>query len=283
MSRLQKLRVFVGQRLDAALEEILAVFEKTLVRYEQEAALNQQVISRQHALLCALHKPLVDLSSADAFTQQLMVSHKEAPPEDQEDPEPPQVRVELQDLDEADIIQFTYSRPGSTRTEPGSAGPDQEVQLVSSETEDSDDYSKDPAGTRSTPTRPKPKRGHRPESGLRCWVCSRTFKSRQFLLRHIKAHLQEAEPVCGVCGERFEASESLKIHIQTHQTTQQNQPRTRGRETRCLSEPNTNVQTRQREHTCENCGRSFLQVWKKRKHRCVTLRKKGDGPEGTKT
>ena len=64
MSRLQDLRVFVGQRLEAALEEILGVFEKTLVRYEQEAALNQQVISRQHALLCALHKPLMELPSA---------------------------------------------------------------------------------------------------------------------------------------------------------------------------------------------------------------------------
>lgn len=222
---------------------------------------------------------------ADAFTQQLMVNHKVVPPQDQDQgaPDPPQDRVELQDLDEADIIQFTYNRPCSTRTEPGSADLDQEVQLVSSETEDSDDYSKDPAEPRSAPAQSKPKRGRRPGSGLRCRVCSQAFKSRQFLLRHIKAHLQEEELVCGACGERFEASESLKIHIQTHQTAQQNQPRTQGRETRCLSEPNTNTQTRQRKHTCDNCGRSFLQVWKKKKHRCVTWRKKGDGPEGKKT
>lgn len=219
-----------------------------------------------------------------------MVSHKLAPPQDQDQdqdqgaPDPPQDRVELQDLDEADIIQFTYSRPGSTRTDSRqTADLDQEVQLVSSETEDSDDYSKDPAEPRSAPEQSKPKRGRRPGSGLRCRVCSQTFKSRQFLLRHIKAHLQEKELVCGACGERFEASESLKIHIQTHQTAQQNQPRTQGRETRCLSEPNTNVQTRQREHTCDNCGRSFLQVWKKKKHRCVIWRKKGDSPEGKKT
>lgn len=57
MSRVQKLRVFVSQRLNAAVEEILAAFEKTIVKYEQEAALCQEVISRQHALLCALHKP----------------------------------------------------------------------------------------------------------------------------------------------------------------------------------------------------------------------------------
>lgn len=61
MSRVQKLRVFISQRLNAALEEILAVFEKTIVKYEQEAALSQEVISRQHALLCALHKPLMEI------------------------------------------------------------------------------------------------------------------------------------------------------------------------------------------------------------------------------
>lgn len=64
MSRVQKLRVFVSERLNAAVEEILAAFEKTLVKYEQEAALCQEVISRQHALLCALHKPLMELPSA---------------------------------------------------------------------------------------------------------------------------------------------------------------------------------------------------------------------------
>lgn len=63
MSRVQKLRVFVSQRLNAALEDILAVFEKTIVKYEQEAALSQEVISRQHALLCALNKPLMEIPS----------------------------------------------------------------------------------------------------------------------------------------------------------------------------------------------------------------------------
>lgn len=64
MSRVQKIRVFVTQRLNAALEDILGVLEKTIVQYEEEAALSREVISRQHALLCALHKPLMELPSA---------------------------------------------------------------------------------------------------------------------------------------------------------------------------------------------------------------------------
>lgn len=64
MSRSQKLRLFVTQRLNAAVEEILAAFEETIVKYEEEAALSQQVISRQHALLCALDKTVMEAPAA---------------------------------------------------------------------------------------------------------------------------------------------------------------------------------------------------------------------------
>ncbi|KAF3706900.1 hypothetical protein EXN66_Car000071 [Channa argus] len=99
-------------------------------------------------------------TAADAFTQQLMGSKDLVNPKDQnhtqEDPGTLHVKVEQQreqlaDLDEAEIIQFTYNpmwavRPGEDvdrfQSEPGSAGPDQDVQLVLSfETEASDDYS----------------------------------------------------------------------------------------------------------------------------------------------
>ncbi|XP_044028070.1 zinc finger protein 771-like [Siniperca chuatsi] len=305
MSRVQKLRLFVSQRLNAAVEEILGVFEETIVKYEQEAALCQEVISRQHALLCALHKPLMELPSADAFTQQLLVSNKEVPPEhqdqDQEEPEPPHVEEEqeaeqLQDLDEADIIQFTYNprcaaRPGedvdlssarTARAEPGAAGPDEDVQLLSSETEDSDDYSKDS-------TDPKPKRIRRPGGPLSCRVCGRTFKARSFLFRHVKAHLQDAEPVCGLCGERFEAAENLKLHVQTHRTTQrrkrelENQTRTRSRERR-FHQPDANakVHAGEKPHACNDCGKTFLQAWKKKRHRCPPGRKSRESLGGSR-
>ncbi|KAM6903528.1 uncharacterized protein PEZ65_018350 [Lycodopsis pacificus] len=226
MSRVQKIRVFVTQRLNAALEDILGVLEKTIVQYEEEAALSREVISRQHALLCALHKPLMELPSADAFTQQL-IKNQEVPPEHQD-----QEGEQLLDLDEADIIQFTFSAGGAARSDedldlsaartarvqPGACGPDQEVHLVSSETEDSEDYSKDSTDTRSAPDQQKPKITRRPAGPSSCRVCSRTFKTRRFLIHHLRAHLKDSESVCGLCGERFESTQSLKIHIQTHRT-----------------------------------------------------------------
>lgn len=52
--------MLVSQRLNAAVEDIIAAFEKTIVKYEEEAAQCHEVISRQHALLCALNRPLMD-------------------------------------------------------------------------------------------------------------------------------------------------------------------------------------------------------------------------------
>lgn len=195
-----------------------------------------------------------------------MVSNEGVPPGYRDLGEPPHVGQDQegeqhQDLDEADIIQFTYSTRCAARPEPGAA--DQDVHLVSSETEDSEDYSKD-SDTRSAPKQPKPKRVRRPGTGLSCRVCSRSFRARRVLLRHVKVHLHEAEPACGLCGERFEAAESLKLHLQTHQT------RTWSSERRLQqqSEPDT--------HTCDDCGKTFLQVWRKRRHRCPRRRNKPD-------
>lgn len=57
MSELENMRLIARQRLNAALEEILSVFENTILKYERDAAQSREVISRQHALLCKLHQP----------------------------------------------------------------------------------------------------------------------------------------------------------------------------------------------------------------------------------
>ncbi|XP_040908864.1 transcriptional repressor CTCF-like [Toxotes jaculatrix] len=295
MSRVQKLRVFVSQRLNAAVEEIWAAFEKTIVKYEEEAALCQEVISRQHALLCTLHKPLMEVPSADAFTQQLVLSKDEVCPEQQDrDPDPDQEGEHLQDLDEAEIIKFTYNprcavRPGedvdlpaarAAQVDPGSADPDQDVQLVlSSETEDSDDYSKDSAEPSPAPNRLKPKTKRRP-GGLSCRVCSRTFKAHRFLFRHVEGHLQDPEQVCGLCGEQFETTDGLRLHMQTHWSTGRrrdpgDQTETQSGERRLYQHSDTDTNTR-----VHKDQKTFLQV-RNKKHR-RHLRRKNQNPVSVK-
>ncbi|XP_012734735.2 zinc finger and SCAN domain-containing protein 10 [Fundulus heteroclitus] len=248
MSRSLKLRLFVSQRLNAAVEEILDAFEKTIVKYEEEAVLSQQVISRQHALLCALNKPVMDAPAADVFTQQLLVPiddrqnqnlhHKTVP-----EPSPVEEKQEeqRQALDAADIIEFTYSSRPSAKLRgdfqslagPKPVDPDQDHPVVlSSETEDSDDYSRDSADTR--PASHKLPGLHKPRDGFSCQACSRAFGARRFLFRHVRTHVHDPKPVCGLCAEQFEGAGGLRLHLQTHTRKRalQNQARTLGRERR---------------------------------------------------
>lgn len=300
MSCVENMRAFVSQRLNSAVEEILAAFEKAILKYEEEAALSQEVISRQHALLCALHKPLMGSPSADVFTQQLLLSKEVSSQKDQnpqQDIVPQslfkeeQQEEQLQDLDENEIIEFTYNSSRAVKScedlqplvEPRPVDPDRNVPLVlSSETEDSEDYSKDPADL--TPTTDKSQVLCRPK-GFSCSVCNRTFKARSFLLRHLKAHVLEAKQVCSLCRERFETADDLRHHLLTHRRKKlQTQARTQNREKRLQERIKLNraakVQETQKPDKCNDCGKTLLKL----RHRCRSQRKNQDpkNPEKTK-
>lgn len=238
---------------------------------------------------------------ADSFNQQLLVHPERDQDQDQEDPQPSRVeeeqeREQLQNLNDVEIIKFTYNprravRPGeldlsaagSAQVEPGPVDLVQDVLLVSSsETEDSDDYSRESADPRPASDRPKPKTNRRPGT-ISCRVCSRTFRARRFLFRHVKVHLQEAEAVCGMCGERFETTDGLRLHVQTHRIGRkrgdpENETGTQSGER--LIHQRSNLDTKDHEdqnlNRCDDCGKTFLQVWKKKKHRCCPRRKNQD-------
>ncbi|XP_041867926.1 zinc finger protein 836-like [Melanotaenia boesemani] len=301
MSCVENMRAFVSQRLNSAVEEILAAFEKAIQKYEEEAALSQEVIARQHALLCALHKPLMESPSADVFTQQLLLSKEVSSQKDQnpqQDIVPQslfkeeQQEEQLQDLDENEIIEFTYNSSRAVKScedlqplvEPRPVDPDRNVPLVlSSETEDSEDYSKDPADL--TPTTDKSQVLCRPK-GFSCSVCNRTFKACSFLLRHLKAHVLEAKQVCSLCSEQFETADDLRHHLLTHRRKKklQTQARTQNREKRLQERIKLNraakVQETQKPDKCNDCGKTLLRL----RHSCRSQRKNQDpkNPEKTK-
>ncbi|CAB1436948.1 unnamed protein product [Pleuronectes platessa] len=96
------LRAMLTERLTAAAEEIVSVFEETVAVYEdrmERLDWSEQEIYRQRRLLDAVMKPELQLHRVvcPADVQQLMVNKEEVLPEqqqwsplvDQEDPEPP--------------------------------------------------------------------------------------------------------------------------------------------------------------------------------------------------
>ncbi|XP_075938507.1 uncharacterized protein LOC142939171 [Anarhichas minor] len=132
MSKLQILRCLVNQRLTAAAEEVFGLFERTIAEYEEERR---------------------KLLQTRADVQQPLVLKEEVPPEqqewrsglDQEDPEPPHIKEEqeelsiqegeqLQGLEEV-YINFPFTLV-TVKTEEDVDERDQSSQLHESHTED---------------------------------------------------------------------------------------------------------------------------------------------------
>ncbi|KAM3603747.1 uncharacterized protein V6R79_001405 [Siganus canaliculatus] len=114
MSQFQILRVSVHQRLTAAVEDILELFERTVEKYEQQ-------LSRQQKLLDAVFQPQVRINRADE-EQPVVIEAEWSPGLEQDEPqELPQVKDEQEEvgtspegdqfegLDEPDLIQLTLT------------------------------------------------------------------------------------------------------------------------------------------------------------------------------
>ncbi|XP_069372988.1 uncharacterized protein [Paralichthys olivaceus] len=151
-ARVLMLRPLLIERLTAAAEEIVGLFEETVAEYEDIVQRSEREICRQRRLLDAVLKPEVRLHRADV--QQLKVNEAAvpsgyqdwSPSVDQEDSEPPQIKEEqnelwisqegeqLQGLEQTDIIKFTYT-PDTVKPEGDEEEP-QSSQLYQSQTEE---------------------------------------------------------------------------------------------------------------------------------------------------
>ncbi|XP_062239748.1 transcription factor SPT20 homolog isoform X3 [Platichthys flesus] len=152
-AQVPSLRAMLTERLTAAAEAILAVIAETVAEYEDRVEQSEREICRQRRLLDAVMKPVVRLHRADIL--QLVVTKEEVPSEqqqwsslvDQEDPEPPHIKEELQtnqkgeplqQLEEADM-KFTLT-PFALKSEEDEGKP-QLTQLHQNQTEeDSADF-----------------------------------------------------------------------------------------------------------------------------------------------
>ncbi|XP_038587324.1 zinc finger protein 37-like isoform X1 [Micropterus salmoides] len=79
------------------------------------------------------------------------------------------------------------------------------------------------------------------DAPLPCKVCRALHNSMKILIKHAWNHLDDPERLCGVCGEHPESVEELRSHLQSHQKT----------------------------HRCNVCGKSFLTVVGLNRHAAV--------------
>ncbi|XP_042366665.1 zinc finger protein 664-like isoform X1 [Plectropomus leopardus] len=266
MSSVEYLREFVNGRLTAAAEEIFGVFKRTIVEYEEE-------LERQRRLLDIVWKPQIKLHGTE-LPQQHVCKEEEVPADqqlctqerssslDQEEPEPPQIKEELEEQaeqlvlkQEADDFMLIPPYEGSDHSEDQSldfipddnlsvaetesvvnipvityvipeANSDLQLLYHSSHVTESKDQKEgehgDSGSTRNTELQPK-KRCHKSDSNS---VYDLTVSDV-----HSNADTGEKSLKCDTCGKAFKYKSELYRHLRIH--------------------------TGEKPYSCEICGKHF--------------------------
>uniref|UniRef100_A0A8C6TJA0 C2H2-type domain-containing protein n=1 Tax=Neogobius melanostomus TaxID=47308 RepID=A0A8C6TJA0_9GOBI len=143
-------------------------------------------------------------------------------------------RPTTEDLDEeapsemGDTSELTDEKDGASSVD----SPDQSEDDNDSESE-YEEFSPAPKKRRR-----KKRRTQKPNC-VSCKVCGQLFNSETILTKHALSHVDNPDKsLCGVCGLQLESPEELKSHLETHQKL----------------------------HQCDTCGRYFLSFYTCKKH-----------------
>ncbi|XP_033933543.1 chorion transcription factor Cf2-like [Pseudochaenichthys georgianus] len=242
----------VKQRLTAAAEDIFVLFERTIAEYEEELSRSKQENERHRNLLDTFLQPQLQIHRADV--QQLVVVKEEVPPEqqewssslDQEDPEsPPHIKEEqeeiwssqegeqLQGLEEADIMKFTFTpvpvKSGDDEEKPQSSQLHQrQTEHLETEADGEDCGGPEPARNSDPERHLQPEtednRGHssEPDTEDRAdWKKTRepgsnSQKNKQDPVSDSRRNSGEKPFSCSVCKKYFAKSRHLKDHMRIH-------------------------------------------------------------------
>ncbi|XP_029296695.1 zinc finger protein 239-like isoform X1 [Cottoperca gobio] len=299
MSSSQCFREFVNERLTSAAEEIFVVFEKTIVVYEEE-------IDRQRKLLDMVLKPKINLHKKKIAQlsvcnevladQQLCIQERNFSL-DQEDPEPPQIKEEQEELctgqeeeqlvlkQDTDMFMLRPTFVGSVLCEDDTLLldplPNISVVVIKSESDREGSGVSEPNGvhhlSHNSPRARSHTRGNHENASsdqklqnkhFKCLFCTEEFHDFLKLKIHIRAHTGEKRFKCDTCGKGFTKKSLVRKHMMTHTGVKPFRCRVCGKEFNCQSNRITHMKTHtgEKPHTCVTCGKGFNRAADMRRH-----------------
>ncbi|XP_061573651.1 zinc finger protein 664-like [Cololabis saira] len=305
MSKVNHLREFIGQRLTAAAVEILSVFEKSILEYEEE-------LDRQRRLLDLARKPEIRLHRVElppenvckveedgvSSDQHLDNLERSCSP-DQEEPGHPQT-TELeedssgQEMKHEDVeVDVSLVNGADVKVENGEPGPNC-VQLLlhtSPEAQNKDEEGTESLRSDSSKTAdPEPMRRHGDHEDaavpsdsnckskltmthtgkkvFTCSTCKKEFSRSCNLMDHMKIHTGKRPYLCDTCNKTFTRSSHLKSHIYTHTGEKPYICKTCGKSYRLRSTlvVHLRIHTGEKPYLCNTCSKSFTKLSNLKRH-----------------
>ncbi|XP_023129064.2 zinc finger protein ZFP2-like isoform X1 [Amphiprion ocellaris] len=240
LSEMDTLRMFVNERLTAAVDDILGVFGKTVARYREQIDHQRRQLDSLEAGEGRWSRAAGRCVTPDHQTSNSLQSSSWI----KTCPEHQILNVQLLQTSNTDgtdagtsaaLIKTEDGGEDCRGTEPNNhfdpaagleAASDGRLLDEGSDTEDSGDYWREaaelwkPNETAETESSGKdvkscadlPQQYKLLPTEFSCKVCGESFQRMSYLLNHSAAHLRD----CGICGKHLERTESLKLHLKVH-------------------------------------------------------------------
>ncbi|XP_078027310.1 uncharacterized protein LOC144464392 [Epinephelus lanceolatus] len=297
MCSVESLREFVNERLTAAAEEILGVFQRSIVEYEEE-------IDRQRRLLDIVLKPEIKLHRTE-LPQQHVCKEEEVVPEqqlcieerkssvDQEEPEPPEIKEEEEEVcssQEGEQLVVKQETDGFMLTpadEESEQSEDQTLDFIHDDTQsaaEKESVFKMPVISSVISEATSEHQllchnshvaEHQDEEEYQHGDSGSTRNTElQAEKRHHESEMNRNIPhtsavinlntgkkslKCDICGKVFEYKSNLQRHLNSHTGEKPFSCKTCGKRFSVKSELKRHfrVHTGEKPHTCHVCGRAF--------------------------
>uniref|UniRef100_A0A1A7XS36 Zinc finger protein 146 n=1 Tax=Iconisemion striatum TaxID=60296 RepID=A0A1A7XS36_9TELE len=229
LSETDTFRVFLNERLTAAVEDILSVFGKTVARYREQIDCQQrelESLKSREVEWSRSTEPLQDSSwiktlpehqNPDTLLFQTNDDHVGTSAN--------QIKTEVCIEEESK----THNHFDSA-ADPETAR-DEQILSEDSDTDESEESWRDaahfwkPDETKVTKNQSSgaelkmvsdfPQEDRQVLPDFSCKVCGESFNKMSILLTHASSHLRD----CSVCGKQLESTKSLKLHLKVHRET----------------------------------------------------------------